>query len=308
MKTILLVSTDQALIRAARRLLAPRFRIVVLGGMIAAVDAIYTDIPDLLIVDASGGNGALLEGVNNLKDDPLFSQLPVLLIFGDQPPVMRWEGLLAEDYLRRGDLERDLSARASLAVIRSARCVEINPLTRLPGNISINREITERLERDEIFALAYADLSDFKPFNDKYAFSRGDEVLRITGRLILSVVKSRQPLGGFVGHIGGDDFVFIMEAGRIEVACDEIIQAFDRIIPSLYDPGDRERGGIDSVDRRGTARFFPLITIAIGVAGTATRRFSHFGELTSAASEMKQFAKKARGSACRVDRRNNGPV
>jgi len=302
-KTVLLISRDQDLIGAVRRLLVSAFDLAVLDGMVAAVNAIYTDIPDLLIVDAGLGSGPWLEELNTLKDDPLFSQLPVLLITGEGPSLPRWEDLLAEDYLRRVDLERDLAVRASLAVIRAARSVEINPLTRLPGNISINRQLTERLERGETFALAYADLSDFKPFNDKYGFGRGDEVLRLTGRVILSIVKSRQPRGSFVGHIGGDDFVLIMAPDLIEAACDEIIRAFDRIVPTVYDPEDRERGGIDSVDRRGTARFFPFTAIAIGIATTTIRRFSHFGELTSAASEMKRFAKKARGSAYRVDRR-----
>jgi len=302
-KTVLLVSRDQGLTRAAKRLLVSAFDLAVLDGMVAAVNAIYTEIPDLLVVDTGGDSGAWLEELNTLKDDPLFSQLPVLLITDERLPLPRWEDLLAEDYLRRDDLERDLAVRVSLAVIRAARSVEINPLTRLPGNISINRQLTERLERGETFALAYADLSDFKPFNDKYGFSRGDEVLKITGRVILSIVKSRQPRGSFVGHIGGDDFVFIMAPELIEAACEGIIRAFDRIVPTVYDPEDRQKGGIDSVDRRGTARFFPFIAIAIGVAGTATRRFSHFGELTSAASEMKHVAKKARGSAYRVDRR-----
>ena len=306
-KSILLVSRDQQLAGAARQLLAPTFALTVLDGIVAAVNAIYTDIPDLLIVDAGPGSGAWLEGVNTLKDDPLFSQLPVLLITGGGLPLPCWEDLLAEDYLRREELERDLAARASLAIVRAARAVEINPLTRLPGNISINRQLSERLARGETFALAYADLSDFKPFNDKYGFGRGDEVLRITGRLILSIVKSRQPRGGFVGHIGGDDFVFIMAPALIEVACDELIRAFDGIVPTVYDPEDGGRGGIESVDRRGAARFFPFIAIAIGVAGTENRRFSHFGELTSAASEMKHFAKEVRGSSYRIDRRTDGP-
>jgi len=80
------------------------------------VNAVYTDIPDLLIVDAGPGSGAWLEGVNTLKDDPLFSQLPVLLIIGEGLSLPCWEDLLAEDYLRREELERDLAVRASLAV------------------------------------------------------------------------------------------------------------------------------------------------------------------------------------------------
>ncbi|MDA8124632.1 MAG: diguanylate cyclase [Deltaproteobacteria bacterium] len=308
MKTIVIVSRDPLLTTIADRLLAAHFKTIVLGGMVSAVDVVYNDIPDLLIADLITGEAATVEIINNLKDDPMFNQLPVLVITGDQPPVARWEELFAEDWLRRADLERDLLSRASLAVIRSERTVEINPLTRLPGNISINRQIQERMERGEIFSFAYADLSDFKPFNDKYGFSRGDEVIKITGRLLLNIVKNRQPRGSFIGHIGGDDFVFIMEPALIEETCGDIIRAFDQIIPTVYDPEDREKGGIDSVDRRGVARFFPFVGLSIGVTGTGNRRFSHFGELTGAASEMKHFAKKTKGSSFSIDNRSNLPV
>ena len=218
-----------------------------------------------------------------------------------RPPTIRWDDLFVEDYLRRGDLEQDLLSRVFLALSRSERVVEINPLTRLPGNISINRQVEDRLQRGEVFAFAYADLDNFKPFNDKYGFSRGDEVIKITARLILNIVKSKQPRRSFVGHIGGDDFVFIMDAGLIEGACRDIIHAFDQIIPTVYDPEDREKGGVDSVSRQGMAGFFPFLGISIGVTNTAVRSFSHFGELTGAASEMKHFAKKIKGSSYSMD-------
>ena len=303
MKRIVVVSQDPFLTNLADRLLSPHFRTIVLGGMVSAVDSIYNDIPDLVVAEIVPGEGGTEEGINTLKEDPIFNQLPVLAVIGERPPDVYWEGILVEDYLPKADLERDLLARVRLALSRAERVVEINPLTRLPGNISINRQLEDRLNRGEVFAFAYADLDFFKPFNDKYGFTRGDEVIRITGRLIPNIVKSKQPKGSFVGHIGGDDFVFIMEAGLAEAACREIIRAFDEIIPTLYDPEDRERGGVESVSRQGVAGFFPFIGISIGVTDTAGRSFSHFGELTGAASEMKHYAKRIKGSSYSIDRR-----
>jgi diguanylate cyclase (GGDEF)-like protein len=303
MRKIVVVSQDPILATLADRLLSPHFQIIVLGGMVSAVDSIYNDIPDLVIVNIAPGDDVTAESINNLKDDPMFSQLSVLAVMGDCTPAVRWEDLSVDDYLRKDDIERDLLSRVSLAVSRSARVVEINPLTRLPGNISINRQIEDRLARGEIFAFAYADLDYFKPFNDKYGFSRGDEVIKITGRLILNIVKSRQPRGSFIGHIGGDDFVFIMEKELIEEACTDIIRAFDKIIPTLYEPEDREKSGIISVARQGTTMFFPFTSVSIGVTNTSIRCFSHFGELTGAASEMKHHAKKTKGSSFSVDKR-----
>ena len=305
MKTIVVVSRDALLTDIANQALSASYKTVILGGMVSAIDFIYNDIPDLVIADITAGDASTVESINNLKDDPMFNQLPVLAVIAEQLPVSEWEGLYAEDYIRKADLGRDLLTRASLAIVRSGRTVEANPLTRLPGNISINRQITERLERGESFSFAYADLSDFKPFNDKYGFSRGDEVIKITGRIILNIVKNKLSRGSFIGHIGGDDFVFIMDPGLIEEACSDIISAFDQIIPSVYDPEDREKGGIESADRRGVARFFPFVSLSIGVTGTDIRHFSHFGELTGAASEMKNYAKKTPGSSFSMDKRTD---
>ncbi|HNS53919.1 MAG TPA: hypothetical protein PKH25_03990, partial [Syntrophales bacterium] len=107
----------------------------------------------------------------------------------------------------------------------------------------------------------------------------------------------------FVGHIGGDDFVYIMSPEGIEAASQELVTTFDRIIPGFYDAEDRERGCIQSVDRQGAARTFPLTSISIGITDTSAGPFSHFGEMTERASEMKKYAKQFPGSCFKWDRR-----
>jgi len=136
--------------------------------------------------------------------------------------------------------------------------VEISPLTRLPGNLSITRQIQRRLDNNEIFALAYADLDNFKPFNDRYGFGRGDELIKMTGRIILNVVKDTQSQGCFIGHIGGDDFVVIMKPDLIEKAAENIIERFDALIAGFYDTADWDAGYIFAADRKGVCLIFDL--------------------------------------------------
>jgi len=212
---------------------------------------------------------------------------------------------MVEDYIWRADFERDFLARVNLSIYRSEKNVEINPLTRLPGNISINRAIQERLDKNIDFAFGYADLDYFKPFNDRYGFSRGDEVIKITGRLILGIVKALQPQGSFVGHVGGDDFVFIIDIDLVEEAAAEIIKAFDSLVIGCYDPEDLTKGFIKSVDRKGKASQFPIMGISIGITETHCRNFSHYGEVTQPAAEMKKFAKQFPGSCFKSDRRQD---
>jgi diguanylate cyclase (GGDEF)-like protein len=303
MKTVIVVSPNAVFTNITKGILASYFHVIAFNSVDAALEFIYNEIPDLVIVEITAKEEAAIEGLNGVKGDPLFSQIPVIAVFKDESVIRDWESLLVEDYLFNSDIEKELLPRVKLGITRSARVVQINPLTKLPGNISINRQIQERLERGEAFAFAYADICDFKPFNDRYGFSRGDEVIQVTGRLIFNIVKSKQTDGSFVGHIGGDDFVFIMEKGLIQEACKDIIDAFDSIIPTFYDAEDRENNGIKSVDRQGVVMSFPFIGLAIGVTDTADRSFSHFGQLTGVASEMKNLAKKKTGSSFRIDKR-----
>jgi len=303
MKTIVVVSQDVVLINFLDNTLKELYKTILFSNIQSALDSIYNSLPDLLILDTNPNDPFTITVVNNLKEDPIFNQLPVMMILSDDVVIPGWESLFVEDYIRRTDLENELLTRIDLCIARSERVVEINPLTRLPGNISINRQIQSRLDRNENFALAYGDLDYFKPFNDKYGFSRGDEVIKITGRLILNIVKNRQPRNSFIGHIGGDDFIYLVEADNMEEISREIIDAFDRIIPTFYDPSDREAGFITSIDRQSVERTFDIMTISIGITDTKTRFFSHYGEITERASEMKKFAKQFKDSCFKTDKR-----
>ncbi len=305
MKTIVIVCRDVILNNSIERSTKGRYQSVIFNNMPSAIDYIYNSIPDLIVINVVDDDPVAVNIINDIKADPLFYQLPVLAILPDQFSVEQLDTLMVEDYIWRADFERDFLARVNLSIFRCEKNVEINPLTRLPGNISINREIQDRLEKKKDFAFGYADLDYFKPFNDRYGFSRGDEVIKMTGRLILGIVKAKQPQGSFVGHVGGDDFVFIIDIDMVEEAATEIIKAFDSLIIGCYDREDITQGFIKSVDRKGKASHFPVMGISIGITETCSRPFSHYGEVTQLSSEMKKFAKQFKGSCFKSDRRQD---
>lgn len=306
MKTVVVVCQDIVLNTAINRSLKDVYQVVAFNTMPSALDYIYNSIPNLIIMNIPDDDRMCIHVLNNLKSDPMFHPLPVLAIVPDSFNIADWNDLLVEDYMRRTDFETDFVARVHLSILRSERNVEINPLTRLPGNISINREIQERIDAKKEFAFGYADLDYFKPFNDRYGFSRGDEVIKMTARIILGVVKSQQSQGSFVGHVGGDDFVFIIDTVLVEEIGAGIIKAFDSLIAGMYDPVDLRQGFIKSFDRKGKASQFPVMSISIGVTETRSRAFTHYGEITEIASEMKKFAKTFTGSCFKTDKRQNG--
>jgi diguanylate cyclase (GGDEF)-like protein len=151
--------------------------------------------------------------------------------------------------------------------------------------------------------LCYLDLDNFKAFNDCYGFARGDEALRMTARIVSNVVQRISDGAGFVGHVGGDDFFFIIPAQCGKECCEEIITNFDLVIPTLMDEEDRARGYIESKDRQGNPQRFPLLSASIAVIDLTITELNHLGEASAIAGELKKAVKKRKGSNYMVNRR-----
>lgn len=216
----------------------------------------------------------------------------------------------ADDYLTKPiDTER-LQARLENALSRNIRELDANPLTHLPGNTSILQEMERRLQKKEPFAVIYSDLNNFKAFNDRYGFLRGDQAIKVAAQCIVFSVEGRAAQSmvmtgnWFIGHVGGDDFVVILPAEKAEDVSREIIKRFDAAVPDLYDPEDKARGYILGKTRQGEPARFPFVGIALAIVSNGDRRFSHPGEISSMASELKSYAKSFGKSAFVMDRRD----
>jgi diguanylate cyclase (GGDEF)-like protein len=306
MKKIMLLSNDAALNTSILENLGGRYTVTLLNNVNQLFELCITSTPDLILIDEETLHMNTISTISAFKSDPLFGYLPILAVIRDVNGffAMHLETLI-DDYIISPFERNDLALRIDVCTTRAAKILELNPLTRLPGNITIIEEIQRRIDSRNTFALAYADIDNFKPFNDRYGFSRGDEVIRMTARLITNINKATSPSGGFIGHIGGDDFIFILPVDTVEKACSELISKFDEIIPSFYDPSDRERGFIESTNREGKVRKFTFLTLSIGIAHDTHRKFTHYGQVSEIAAEMKKYAKTFAGSCYRIDRRES---
>ncbi len=206
-------------------------------------------------------------------------------------------GELAADFIRMAARLKDLEQIS----------LDASPLTRLPGNIAIEREINRRLQDGSRFALCYADLDNFKPFTDHYGYITGSELIRLSGEIIYEMVKIHAGSDAFVGHVGGDDFVAILSADSAETVCQAILESFDAEVVKHYTPEDLARGGIDGCDRYGVRRFFPIMTISIAVIINETGAFSTAVEIAKTASEIKDYVKEMPGSNYLINRRHKNP-
>src|SRR5437870_3906741 len=188
---------------------------------------------------------------------------------------------------------------------RTVPDVAVNPSTRLPGTTEIEREIRRRMENGELFAVCYADLDHFKEYNDRYSYNDGDRVIYILSRILHDVVKGLLGNRGFIGHIGGDDFIFIIPFDAIPDVCGEVLEVFDTLIPYQYNEQDRRAGDYFCKSRRGQTHPAPLMTLSIGIVTNQNRRFAHPAQVSELATEMKSYAKTQPGSVFVVDRRHD---
>ncbi len=261
--------------------------------------------PSLLFVD---GNSARAEGValvRRLKSDAFTAIVPVTTLASDHHPeqVQAWFSAGADEVISSLFSPAEQRSRLDAMLVRTERDVSVHPSTRLPGTTEIEREIRRRLESSQEFAVCYADLDHFKEFNDRYSYYDGDRVIYLLSRILHDVVKGLLGARGFVGHIGGDDFIFIIPSPEISAVCSEILDVFDTLIPLQYNEQDRRAGYFFGKDRRGQLHRVPLMTLSIGIVTNRHRKFAHPAQVSELATEMKSYAKTLPGSVFVVDRR-----
>ena len=180
----------------------------------------------------------------------------------------------------------------------------VSPLTGLPGNVQIQAEMKKRLLNNEGFVMLYLDLDNFKAYNDVYGFLNGDEIIKFTAKTIVRNVEGLTDGEGFVGHIGGDDFVAIVSASEdYEKICQNIIAEFDKGVGRFFNEDDVEKGYLEVANRKGIIEEFPLTSISIGVVVADKNRFANVLEIGEVGAQVKHLAKTTIGSAYSIDRR-----
>ena len=179
-----------------------------------------------------------------------------------------------------------------------------NPLTGLPGNESIQREIDARLQSGEGFDIAYIDIDNFKPYNDYYGFQRGDVVIKAIGEIIAGVARSSgAEFSCFCGHIGGDDFIIITGAHHAEYLSAQVIKEVEGYLPVFHGEEDFSAGCYSAVNRKGEQEVFGLLSISIGIVNTRLTPVVSYAQLASISTEVKKAAKKLPGSSVVINRR-----
>ncbi len=274
---------------------------------------ILRSIPNVLLLGMDTLGERVFDIIKTLKENPMTYTSPITIVMGRRSVTGEIRALEAgaEDYIGKPMAPEVLAARIDTILRRNIRLQISNPLTGLPGSLYIEEQITRRLEQNLPLAVCYADLDNFKAFNDKYGYARGDNVIRIVATILNESVAMFGRKGDFVGHIGGDDFVIILDYECVEGVCEYVTNSFDTLIPFQYDDEDMVRGYIEAENRQRQLVRFPIMTISIGVVTNRHRQLNSFLEISELSAEMKEYAKSiskdqaVRRSSWRVDKRSS---
>ena len=271
------------------------------------LNLIKNKAPNLVIVDYKMPkmDGPTLCAI--VKKDILMSHLPIIMLTGKGEVLDKVSGINAgaDDYIVKPFEPQELLARIKMTLRRTQRDLEANPLTRLPGNVSILNELQSRIDKKLPLAVAYIDLDKFKVYNDKYGFSHGDEVIRETARLLIRAVQELGNADDFIGHIGGDDFVVVTTPDKGDVLCSKVIAEFEKISSTFYNETDRAAGFIIGRDRKGIEQKFALLSVSIGVVTNEKRTLTHVAQVGEIGAELKEAAKAIERSSYVKDKRSD---
>jgi diguanylate cyclase (GGDEF)-like protein len=254
--------------------------------------------PNLILLDVMMPRMDGYELCTRLRADSRTAHTPVIMLTAKSLSADKVLGLTtgADDYIIKPFDPMELITRVKTTLHRHNEVRALSPLTGLAGNIQIEREIRGRLDRVLPTAFVHADLDYFKSYSDRYGFIRGNEVILLFAQVLQRAAQDAAGPEGFVGHIGGDDFVALVPPEAAESFASRVITSFDDHIPSLYDPEDARAGSIEAEDREGQLRRFPIVSVSLGITSNLARRFSNHREVVTTMRSHLDVAKRLKGS------------
>jgi len=270
------------------------------------IDRIIRISPDVVVIDVLSGSKGRLEICDVLKKDFVTAYIPIITLINKRHLRQQLLSLKqgVDDYLIKPPDPLELRVRIEMAIKRSQHNFFANPLTGLPGGMVVEEILKEKIEKGESFVVGHVDIDNFKAFNDKFGYMKGDRVIMQTAYMLSATVRSWGNKGDIVGHIGGDDFVFVSTPDRYKNICQNFICMFDTIIPFHYSPGERKRRYIIAKDRTNRTKKLPLMSVTIAlILKNNPAEFNNIIELNEKIAEVKQYLKKVPGSKYMADRR-----
>lgn len=272
------------------------------------IDYVLQNIPTLIIINEDKINIDTVGMCRRIRDNEDNRATPIIVVSSNLNKEHRLKILdTAVEYYIKKPVDVDYlyyTIKNLVKLIYVNRGV--SPLTGLPGNMQIEAELKRRLRKKNEFSILYFDLDNFKAYNDIYGFLKGDEIIKLTARIIQRNIHDIDVEGSFIGHIGGDDFVAIVSSQiDFERICQNIIIEFDYEILEYFSNEDSENGYMEITNRKGVLEQFPLVSLSIGVVVVEKGNYRNIIEIGEVGAQVKHVAKTMQGSTYIINRRKN---
>jgi diguanylate cyclase (GGDEF)-like protein len=258
-----------------------------------ALSEIQRRRPDLVLLDMAmpGMDGTAV--CEKIKGSHRTSSIPVVMLTKRNDMYSKVQALQcgANDYLTKPYHKDELRLRVKNALDLRDQLRDTNPLTKLPGNSEIERQLRQRVGAAESFAYLFIDIDDFKAFNDLYGHQRGDRLILATGELLAKMLEEMGGESDFLGHVGGDDYVIMCAPQTAAAIAEGIARRFDVMVNDHFDARERERGCLEVAGRTGMIERHRLTTITVAVVASRDNAFPHAGDVSARAAEVKRHAK-----------------
>mgnify|MGYP000273901028 CR=1 FL=1 len=307
-KKILVIDDNELVVKMISDILVcENYDVVVAGSGEEGLKKVEEERPDLVLLDVVLPKMNGFEVCKILRGNEETNLIPIIMLTseGDEDKKITGLELGADDYIVKPFNPRELVSRVRNTLTRIDRNRYVNPLTGLPGNIEIQSEVDRRINSGMIFSMIYADLDNFKAYNDVYGFAYGDKAIKLLSEIIVENVHLHGTAGDFIGHIGGDDFIIITVPKCVDNICKNIIECFDSAVKELYNKKDLENGYITTTDRSGRINKFPIMSVSLAVVSNENRKFDSYLHISEVAAEVKRVVKSISGSAYFKDRRRS---
>ncbi len=269
------------------------------------IEVALKNIPSLIIIDEDTTDVNIVEFCKSIRSNEDNSITPIIVVSSnrDREHVVNVLKTDVEYYIKKPLHEEYFYYTIKNIVGLLTKNRRVSPLTGLPGNVQIQTEMKKRLLNKETFAMLYFDLDNFKAYNDVYGFANGDEIIKFTARTMSKHIHQLESSESFIGHIGGDDFVAIIEPTDYDKLCQNIIAEFDKLVVDFYNEVDVERGFVEVANRRGIIEQFPLTSISIAVLEVDSKIYKTTLEIGEVAGQVKHKAKAILGSTYVINKR-----
>ena len=268
------------------------------------IDIALKNIPSLIVINEDAIDRNVLQICRKIRKDEDNTITPVIVVSSNGSRKHRMEILneSIEYFIKKPVDEGYLyyTVKNITRLLETNR--RVSPLTGLPGNVQIHSELKKKLSNQEEFSVLYFDLDNFKSYNDFYGFLKGDKIIQFTADTIIQEIHANGD-AGFIGHVGGDDFIAIVPYVDVENLCQRIIARFEHKVKDFFCEKDVKNGYIEIANRKGAIEKFPLTSLSIAVVVADKNRFKNILEIGDVAAQVKHVVKSVMGSSYIIDRR-----